>query len=180
MTMRQVDEETIFVEDQIVKVTPADLRSLKERCLHNRRKRIRLCVHTSLDDRVHEMLIILAKDTYIRPHFHRDKSESFHMIEGNLDVVVFDKQGNILDVVEMGDHATERTFYYRLSDPHFHTPLIRSEIVVFHETTNGPFRREDSIFAAWAPEETDLEGVRAFMGTLERSVNQFLNRIGKG
>jgi cupin fold WbuC family metalloprotein len=172
--MRQVDEETIFVEDRIVRVTPADLRSLKERCLQNRRKRIRLCVHPSLDDRIHEMLIILSRETYIRPHIHQGKSESFHMIEGSLDVVVFDEHGNILDVVELGDCATDRTLFYRLSDPHYHMPLIRSEIVLFHETTNGPFRREDSLFAPWAPDESDKKEARTFMEKLERSVDQFL------
>ena len=178
--MRQIDEEVLFVEDQIVKVGPSDLRALKEKCLKTRRRRIRLCAHPSLDDTVHEMMIILSKETYIRPHIHRGRSESFHMIEGSLDVVIFDEQGHISDVIQMGDCATDRVLYYRLSDPHYHTPLIRSELVVFHETTSGPFIREDSIFAPWSPEESDRKGVKEFKETLERSVNRFLDRSGTG
>lgn len=36
------------------------------------------------------MLIVMAKGSYIRPHKHKNKSESFHIIEGLLDVIVFD------------------------------------------------------------------------------------------
>jgi hypothetical protein len=56
-------------------------------------------------------------------------------------------------------------------------PLIRSETVVFHETTNGPFKREDTDFASWAPEEDDEKSARGFQETLTRSVDRFLSEI---
>jgi hypothetical protein len=42
-----------------------------------------------------------------------------------------------------------------------------SEFVVFHETTNGPFRREDMQFAVWAPgEDAPREDREAFVQEL--------------
>jgi hypothetical protein len=66
----------------------------------------------------------------------------------------------------MGDYASGRKFYYRSDAQAYHTLIIRSDVLVFHETTQGPFRREDTVFATWAPEDGDLEGRRAFQARL--------------
>ena len=50
--------------------------------------------------------------------------------------------------------------------------MIRSERVIFHETTNGPFRREDTIFAPWAPEESDEAAGARFLSSLADQVGQ--------
>jgi hypothetical protein len=51
----------------------------------------------------------------------------------------------------------------------WHTLIVRSEFLVFHETTNGPFNREDTIFPLWAPEEKEAEQVIGFIESLEIS-----------
>ena len=75
------------------------------KALGNTRERVRLCTHQSVEDAVHEMLIVHIKGTYIRPHKHPNKSESFHIIEGNLDVVVFDDAGDLLEVIDQWGNA---------------------------------------------------------------------------
>src|SRR5204862_7136681 len=107
----------------------------------NARRRARLCAHPNPDDPLHEMLIVLDRGTYVRPHRHAGKSESFHVIEGELDVVLFDYDGTVRDVVRMGPYGSGRAFYYRLMEPCYHTVLVSTPFALFHETTNGPFRR---------------------------------------
>jgi hypothetical protein len=74
----------------------------------------------------------------------------------------------------MGDCASGKAFFYRLMDNVFHTPVIAGRYALFHETTNGPFDRKDTEFAAWAPAEDDpraaayLAELRAVAGGLER------------
>ena len=170
--IRQFNEEVLFSDDDILRLGRQDIEVLKGRAELNRRRRIRLCAHKKLDDKVHEMLIVHTKETYVRPHKHSNKSESFHIIEGCVDVVIFDEVGNVVEVIQMGDYSSGRRFYYRISDPYYHTLLISSEYVVFHETTNGPFRKSDTIFPAWAPSENDEAGVRVFMNELERTVEK--------
>ena len=170
---RQINKEVFTAADPIIKVEAQDIKWLKESAADNRRKRCRLCAHGDINDALHEMLIVLDKETYIRPHKHAGKSESFHIIEGAADIVVFDNEGNIIEVVRMGDYRSGRTFYYRISDPYYHTPLIRSDCLVFHETTNGPFKRDDTVFAEWAPEDSDNVAGKKYMGQLAQDVDNF-------
>lgn len=174
MRLRQVNEEVFFFDGQIVKVGEQHIKFLKENADRNRRKRARLCIHKSISDPLHEMLIIHTKDTYVRPHKHLEKSESFYIIEGSVDVVVFDEAGKIIEVMRMGDYSSGKEFYYRISDPSYHTLLIRSEFLVFHETTKGPFKKSDTVFAPWAPDENDNTAVKDFMEQLEVAVDNFL------
>lgn len=161
------NEEVLFANEIIVKVDVQDIELLKEKAKHNQRKRIRLCTHKDVEDKLHEMLIVHTKETYVRPHKHLNKSESFHIIEGLVDVVIFDENGNVTEVIQMGDYASGRRFYYRISDAYYHTLLIRSDVLVFHETTNGPFRRSETVFAPWAPEEKDSLAKEKFIKQLE-------------
>lgn len=170
MNIKQINEEVFIAEDRIVRVGHQDIEFFKEKSKHNQRKRIRLCAHRDVEDKVHEMLIIHTRDTYVRPHKHLNKSESFHIIEGSANVVIFDDDGNITEVIQMGDYSSGHKFYYRISDPYYHTLNITSELLVFHETTKGPFRRADTIVAPWSPEEGDGAAVKQFMEQLTKSV----------
>jgi cupin fold WbuC family metalloprotein len=164
---RAESAEVRYATDPIVVVDDDDVVALKRGAEENARRRIRLCAHQSVDDRVHEMLIVHSRDTYVRPHKHIGKSESFHVVEGDVDVVVFDDDGGVHEVIRMGAFASGRPFYYRIAGPLFHTLLIRSDVLVFHETTSGPFRRADTLFAPWAPEDGDSAAVRQYIAELE-------------
>ena len=144
---------------------------LKAKAIGNTRERVRLCTHQSVEDAVHEMLIVHIKGTYIRPHKHPNKSESFHIIEGTLDIVIFDDAGNIFEVVNMGEYSSGDQFFWRLSQSYFHTVIPRSDVVVFHETTGGPFVKETSnVPAPWSPTEDDIESIDLYTKRLNTSV----------
>ena len=81
------------------------------------------------------------------------KSESFHIIEGELEILLFDDDGTIHEVIPMGTYQSGRVFFYRLAEPCFHSVLVNTSYVLFHETTNGPFNAADTEFAQWAPME---------------------------
>ncbi len=167
----------VFVVDEdVVRVSIEEINFLKERLKSTPRGRVRLCAHRSGEDLLHEMLIALTQKTYVRPHRHFGKCESFHIIEGSADVVVFDDAGEIKDTIYMGEPASGKTFFYRLSTPLFHTLLIRSELLIIHETTTGPFRSCDVEFAPWAPEETDADATRVYTAGLANSIRKTFAR----
>ena len=139
----------------VVCLAAIDVERVRERGIRAERKRARICAHPSASDPLHEMIICLDRGTYIRPHRHACKSESFHIIEGELDVVLFEDDGAIREVIRMGPYRSQRTFFYRLMEPCFHTVLVRTRQAVFHETTNGPFDPADAEYAPWAPPEGD-------------------------
>src|SRR5262249_54417647 len=139
------------------------------RCaLESELRRARLCLHHSADERVHEMIIVFHRDTIIRPHRHRDKTESYHVILGELDIIFFDDGGRPGRLVRMGDGASGNTQVYRLAAPAWHSVLIRSEFAAIHEVTNGPFRAEDNEYAPWSP--AGGEALRAFMAAAHEAL----------
>ena len=163
--------EVLYTSEALTRLGQADVDDLKSRAAGNPRRRIRLCTHPDVGNELHEMIIVHARGAYVRPHLHREKSESFHLIEGSLQVVFLEPDGAVRDVLNMGPVGSGETFYHRLADPWFHTVIPTSEMVVFHETTNGPFRREDTVFAPWAPLEDDLPGRTAYQEQLAEAVS---------
>ena len=150
---------------------------LAEQARENERRRMRLCAHRSSDDALHEMLIVHTPETYVRPHKHLAKSESFHVIEGEADVVLFDEEGRIVELISMGPYPSGACFYYRLADPYYHGLVIHSELFLFHETTNGPFDRRDTLFAPWSPPENDPAAVRAYREQLKQAIMTYRTRL---
>ena len=171
-SLRQESAEVLYSNRGIGDVSKADIEELKTLAAANPRKRVRLCAHRHTGDALHEMLIVHERSAYVRPHKHPGKSESAHVIEGEVDVVVFSDDGEIVKILECGEVNSGRTFYYRMAEPAFHSLIIRSPVLVFHETTNGPFRRADTVFADWSPAEADSEGVGSFLRDLRVKVAQ--------
>ena len=178
MPVREQSPEVLVNDDPILAVDRAVLTDLSGRLPRASRGRVRLCAHRDGDEPLHEMLIVLQGDSYIRPHRHRGKAESFHLIEGRVEIVFFDEAGGIAQVLDMGAYGTGKPFYYRIAEAVYHTLLVRSETLVYHEVTTGPFRREDTEFAPWSPGEGDAR-VRAWLDELEDRRRAFTRAGGR-
>lgn len=147
---------------------------LERRLAETARRRVRICAHRGPGAPLQEMFILLAADTYIRPHRHTGKVESLHVIAGEADAVFFDEAGAVTAVVALGEHGSGRAFFYRIETPQFHTLLLRSERFFFHEVTTGPFLPEGTSFAPWTPGEDDPAGAARYRAALERQTRAFL------
>ena len=178
MEFQIVNEEVFYTKELITKVTAGDISLLKQFASNNSRKRVRLCTHHNVNESTHEMMIIHAKGNYIPPHKHILKSESFHLVEGVLDVVLFDDLGKITEIIDMSINENEKVFYYRIPANCYHTLLISSEWLVYHETTSGPFDREQMEFAKWAPSENEeeIENQRRYLKKLSSEIIKFKNK----
>lgn len=155
--MKQISEEVFYSEDQFKRVGRSQLDLLKQKAEVTSRCRSRLCVHENIDDVFHEMFIVHEYETYVRPHKHIGKTESFSVIEGTVEMIFFDAEGVITSVIEMGSYSSGKEFYCRIPEGQYHTMLITSEFLVFHEGILGPFDKEKTIFASWAPEEKESQ-----------------------
>ena len=138
-SFKELQTGVYLATDLVVKIDREDIRRLVAAAEGLSRKRARICSQRSNETPIHEMIIALGRETYVQPHMHPSKTESFHVIEGLCDVILFDDAGAISDVISLGDYKSGRVFFYRIADPIFHTLIIRSPIFVIHETTNGPF-----------------------------------------
>ena len=174
MKIRMESDEVLYAEDPIVSVTHGDLEWLKQKAGLNSRQRIRLCSHPVLTDKLHEMLIVHRKNVCVPPHKHPGKSESIHIIEGLVDVVAFNDDGSIFQVLPLGEYGSGRIFYCRMNTSVYHTLLIHSEILVFHEITNGPFQKGDTQFAPWSPDISDAKSCKRYLKQLDELVTSYM------
>jgi hypothetical protein len=174
MNLQKINNEVFVAEDAIVRLGSEEIAFLKRQAQISPRKRARICAHKSNDDALHEMVIAISADSYIHPHRHVGKAESFHIIDGEVDVAVFEDEGKLSDVIQLGPPGSGRSFYYRLSHSAFHTLLIRSEFLIVHEVTNGPFDRDQTVLASFAPTEDRSEEARSYMKKVSMRVAEYL------
>jgi cupin fold WbuC family metalloprotein len=172
MALDQIDPQILVARSEVTIVGRAELDRVKAMAAANPRGLARICAHPNDDDPLHEMLLAIKPNRYIRPHAHRGKSESFHMMEGALTVVLFDDAGDILQLVDLSADGSGAP-YYRLARQQYHTVVPWNDMVVFHETTNGPFRRADTLFPEWGPPETDVAAGRAYLERLLARIEDF-------
>jgi cupin fold WbuC family metalloprotein len=134
-------------------VGPEWIERLKRTALNSPLRRARLCLHTSDEDTLHEMIIAIARDCLFPPHRHPSKSESYQMIDGRMVLIIFDDQGVPQRSLLLTPHGRGGLVCFRLGAPAFHAVLPLDETVVFHEATNGPFRKGEAVLAPWAPQQ---------------------------
>ena len=148
--------EVLVCSDEIVSIESSALARLNEMAALSPKRRARICAHKDNAAQIQEMIILINRDSYVSPHRHANKCESFHLIEGSADIVVFRDDGEIEKVIRF---SREHAFYYRLDTHRFHTIVPRSENIVFHEVTNGPFVPGATEHAAFSPRESSSEVV---------------------
>lgn len=163
-------EEVFYASGKIVTVSQAELAFLTAKAAQNPRRIARLCTHRDLSDPLHEMVIVNRRETYIRPHKNTLKPKSFLVLEGKMDVVMFSDDGEVTGVFHLGAYGSGLAHYFRLHETRFHTLVTRTEQVVFQETTIGPFQPSDTVFAPWAPENSNPEACKAFTKAVENKL----------
>jgi cupin fold WbuC family metalloprotein len=170
MALVQRSPEVFLTEGPISAIGERELDALRTAVKASPRRRARINAHPDGEDPLHEMIIAIDRTSYIRPHKHPGKSEAFHIVEGEVDIVVFTDQGEIDRIIPLGAAGSGRSFYYRMSRPFFHTLIIHSDILIVHEITNGPFRPEATVFADFAPDDSESQQAATYQADLVRRV----------
>ncbi|MGQ0683671.1 WbuC family cupin fold metalloprotein [Bradyrhizobium sp.] len=161
-----VSSEIIYSDGGFLAADDRIIALLKEKALEAPRLRCRLCFHESADAAQQEMLIVMNRASYVRPHRHLGKVETLTVVEGTCDALLFDDAGNVTETIAMSPAGTRGCFFYRMPSGIFHTLIFRSEWLVFLETTIGPFDRAMTEVADWAPPETDPTEGHAYLSGL--------------
>jgi cupin fold WbuC family metalloprotein len=164
--LHEVASGIFYASRSFVLLDTAIIAFLKERARSNPMRRARICAHPSPEDDQHDMLIVSHHDTYVAPHRHLTKSESFFVIEGAVTALLFAENGQNVEQFPMGSADSGCPFFYRMPARQYHSIAIESELLVFAESTKGPFRPDDLENASWAPGPQDLLAGRAFIAAV--------------
>lgn len=107
----------------------------------------RLCLHQGAEDSFHQMLILEYWGKSFPAHRHPNKSEGYHLIEGQMDLVLYTNSGDVSQVIKLN----ERNPIARVGPNTFHKLVVLSPYAIYHETKPGPFdRSNDKVMALWS------------------------------
>ena len=137
---------TVYSSDDIFILDTDKLEYLKKEAFKSKQKRFRYCLHHSNDHLTHEMIIVFHIDTILIPHRHPiGRSESYHLIEGAMNVYFFNDNGDVINAIKLEEQSKNKFFLYRLSSHSWHLPVPTTEFMIYHETLTGPFLDESDI-----------------------------------
>jgi cupin fold WbuC family metalloprotein len=164
--LREVAPGIFYGSDKLMLADRVSIEFLKQQAHASVARRARICAHLDPEAEQHDMLIVCHRNTYVAPHRHPSKSETFLIVEGEADILIFEDDGQLAARLPMGPFGSGLPFFYRMPAERYHSLDIRSEVLVFAESTQGPFRREGTESAPWAPSSQDPEAGRRYIAGL--------------
>lgn len=142
-------------------ITEELLDSVTSRAIENSRLRMNYNFHTSMDEPIHRMLNALEPGTYLPPHRHSDKEETYLVLRGSLWVFFYDELGNVTEKARL--NPSEGNYGLEIPPGTWHSIIVLESGTVIFELKKGPYQPlspED--VASWAPASSDIEGAEAF------------------
>lgn len=131
-------------------------KELYEKAENSVRRRVHYNIHNDLREPVQRLAIALLKGTYIPPHKHilEKQWEFFHIIEGNLKLVIFSDSGQVTQSLCIGECS--RVFGIQIPPGVIHSLVCLSERAMIFEWKQGPFNQEQAKYTLpWAILEGD-------------------------
>ena len=152
----------------MLKISTQLLDEVSSRARLSPRRRMNHNFHTDLGDPVQRLLNALEPWTYIRPHKHADKEESFVLLRGTVLAVTFNDDGSIRDHSILSASSGILGIEFEEGCYHMLTSLESGSVV--YELKEGPFiPHTEPTSAPWAPREGSEEVenfLRAVFGNL--------------
>lgn len=118
--------------------------------------------HAAMDAPIHRLLNALEPGTYLPPHRHMDKEETYLVLRGSLFAFFFDEAGAVVEKVCL--NPSEGKYGLEIPPCTWHSIIALESGTVIYEIKKGPYQPlplED--IAPWAPSPSDEVGVKAFM-----------------
>jgi len=135
------------------RIHSSDLQNLTSGAESSDRARSHLNTHDTLDATVQRLFIATEPETYIRPHRHSDahKWEFFVLIEGSMDLLIFDDDGTLVERCRMSRADTRAV---EVPPGQWHSYVCREAGTVALEIKQDAYIPTPEIdLAPWAPEE---------------------------
>lgn len=146
-------------------ITEELLDSVTAQAQANSRLRMNYNFHTSMDEPVHRMLNALEPGTYLPPHRHTDKEETYLLLRGKMWVFFYDESGKVTEKVLLD--PLKGNYGLEIPAGTWHSIVVLETGTVIFEIKKGPYYplpSED--LASWAPAPSDVKGAEAFMNKL--------------
>ncbi|XDZ69369.1 WbuC family cupin fold metalloprotein [Alphaproteobacteria bacterium LSUCC0226] len=162
----------VYLEtDKISYLSKAQHAFLANKMTEKHLDRVRICNHLNPRERLHEMLMLFSKDTFVTPSLHIDKEESLFILDGEGRYVFFDNMGKVTDVIHLSLDKLKGKNYCRVPANTHHMLIVDSPTMLVKETTSGPFEKEATIFPEWAPDPNCIQSQKKFLANIEERIS---------
>lgn len=179
LSYRKISAETTYIVDTISsRMTFSMVSNLQNEYLNSKRKRHRFCFHQNPTVDLHDIVICYDKSSYIRPNKHIGKSESVLVLQGEIDIYIFNDYGDLIDLIPLGKYNSKKSCYAKIPANTWHgLRSVGSTPVIMKETISGPYDSSTLMWADFAPNEseTNKEG-HSWYDTLENKANDLRNK----
>ena len=155
-----------FFQGDFANISKQEILRIKLDALSDPLGRVRYCLHESPEDLLHYMVIGSLKGTYVQPHRHIKSSVFYQIIEGRLEVLMFDSGGNISHRFNMDAKEKHSYHFVRLNPNVWHTEIYLSEVAIFCEVIAASLGKEANPVAPWAPDESDEQACQEYLAKL--------------
>jgi cupin fold WbuC family metalloprotein len=116
-----------------------------------------------LTEHFHRMLNAIEPNSYVMPHCHPDKVETFLALRGKAAIPTFDEKGNVIDcpIIEAGT----LTVGVEIETNTWHSVLSLEPGTILYEVLEGPYIKADhKTFAHdWSPPEDEHDAGVAWL-----------------
>lgn len=143
-------------------ITEELLDAVTSQAKENPRLRMNYNFHATMDAPIHRLLNALEPGTYLPPHRHRDKEETYLVLRGSLLAFFYDEAGDVTEKVLL--NPSEGKYGLEIPPCTWHSIVALESGTVIFEIKKGPYSPlspED--LASWAPAASDEEGAKGFM-----------------
>lgn len=138
-------------------ITAADLHALAAKAAQAPRLRAHLNVHEHLDAAVQRLFIATEPGTYMRPHRHAEahKWEFFVVLQGRLDLLIFDDAGRVTQRIVMAPAGiAAATPAVEIPPNTWHAYVCMQAGTIGLEVKQGAYvPTPEHDFAPWSPAE---------------------------
>jgi len=134
-------------------ITAEHLNTLTSKAAQAARLRAHLNVHENLDSAVQRLFIATEPATYMRPHRHVEahKWEFFVVLDGQIDLLIFDAAGHVMQRTPMSRTATRAV---EIPPNTWHAYVCMQPGTVALEVKEGAYLpTPEHDFAPWSPAE---------------------------
>ena len=168
----KLNDQVFQTQKPISWLSSQDHNFLSEHLNRFNQDRVRICNHIDPSENLHEMLMLFSNKTFVRPSMHINKEESLFILEGSGRYVFFDNSGKVTEVVQLTPSLGPNKCYCRVPKNTYHMLIVDTELMLVKETTSGPFSRDDTVFADWAPDVKTIDSASEFMQQVEKSIQE--------
>jgi len=137
---KKIDANNYWLLDKLVTIDRHFIDKLENEFDSKSLSKLRINLHSSYNENLQQMILFLRKDEIIKPHFQDFGNVSYNVIKGhaNLNLYYKDQPDKIFQL------STKHSQFMRIPRTVCRSMTVISDIFIFIETCDGPFRKENT------------------------------------